>query len=238
MYNTVLGALPLRADGRAFYYADYNVDGAKTYSKHTWPCCSGTLPQVAADYRINAYFREPHVIYVNLYVPSRLAFREAGASCTLVQTGGYPFEDTVTLRIGADRPARFALALRIPEWAANARVSINGLAWTESPVPGRFAMLEREWRDGDRIDLELPRILRLEPVDANHADTVALLCGPLVLFAVRGGETAPTATRRDLLAARQTGARVWSVGEGEARLTLLPFVAIDTERYATYLRVA
>jgi DUF1680 family protein len=237
MYNTVLGALPMRPDGRAFYYADYHVDAAKAYSKHAWPCCSGTLPQVAADYRINAYFREPHAVYVNLYLPSQVAFRQQGARCTLTQSGDYPFDDAVSLRIGADRPVRVTLALRIPEWAGDARLTINGRAEPESPIPGRFAMIEREWRDGDRIDLELPRRLRLEPIDANHTDTVALLCGPLVLFAVRNGEDAPAATRRDLLAARQTAARSWSAGNGAGTLTLLPYVAIEAERYSTYLRV-
>ncbi len=59
MYNTVLGAKPLQPDGRTFYYSDYNFKGRKVYSDtQHWPCCSGTLPQVAADYRINTYFRD------------------------------------------------------------------------------------------------------------------------------------------------------------------------------------
>src|SRR3984957_13495307 len=59
MYNTILGAKPLERDGRTFYYSDYNFNGSKVYSPHGWPCCSGTMPQVAADYRINTYFRDP-----------------------------------------------------------------------------------------------------------------------------------------------------------------------------------
>jgi len=72
MYNTVLGSLPLQPDGRAFYYSDYNFQGRKVYHGDRWPCCSGTLPQVAADYRICAYFRDARGVYVNLYIPSRL----------------------------------------------------------------------------------------------------------------------------------------------------------------------
>jgi uncharacterized protein len=53
MYNTVLGTKPLLADGSTFYYSDYNFQGRKIYKNVRWPCCSGTLPQVAADYRIN-----------------------------------------------------------------------------------------------------------------------------------------------------------------------------------------
>src|SRR5665213_525203 len=72
MYNTVLGAKPLQPDGRAFYYSDYSFKGRKVYSNHIWPCCSGILPQVATDYRINTYFRDVQGIYVNLYIPSTL----------------------------------------------------------------------------------------------------------------------------------------------------------------------
>ncbi len=70
MYNTVLGSRPLKPDGTAFYYSDYNFKGQKGYSNYRWPCCSGTLPQVAADYRINIYFHDANDLYVNLYIPS------------------------------------------------------------------------------------------------------------------------------------------------------------------------
>ena len=59
LYNTVLGAKRLEPDGHAFYYSDYNVSGRRVYFPDAWPCCSGTLPQVAADYRILTYFRDP-----------------------------------------------------------------------------------------------------------------------------------------------------------------------------------
>jgi len=58
MYNTVLGAKPLEADGHAFYYSDYNFHGTKVFHDSRWPCCSGTLTQIAADYGISSYFRD------------------------------------------------------------------------------------------------------------------------------------------------------------------------------------
>ena len=77
-YNTVLGAKPLQPDGTAFYYSDYSYDGHKGYSNHHWPCCSGTLPQVAADYRLNIYLHEAQNIYVNLYLPSTVRWDRGG----------------------------------------------------------------------------------------------------------------------------------------------------------------
>jgi DUF1680 family protein len=102
MYNTVLGALPLEENGRNFYYADYNFDAQRVYKQARWACCSGTLPQVAADYRINTYLRGPQAVYVNLYVPSTLRWNENGAALSLTQQGEYPYEDRVTFH--GDKP--------------------------------------------------------------------------------------------------------------------------------------
>src|SRR5260370_34931174 len=78
MYNTVLGAKPLLADGSAFYYSDYSFRGRKVYKENHWPCCSGTLPQVAADYRINAYFCHPDSLYFTFSIPSPLRWSRHG----------------------------------------------------------------------------------------------------------------------------------------------------------------
>ena len=123
MYNTVLGAKPMHTDGRAFYYADYNFSGAKVYSNHRFPCCSGTLPQVAADYHINTYFRDARGIYVNLYLPSSVRWIQDGAKVSLAQSGEYPFEDSISFQLTAPQPKEFALNLRIPEWAQGMLVS-------------------------------------------------------------------------------------------------------------------
>ena len=237
MYNTVLGAKPMQSDGRAFYYADYNFAGKKVYSNHRFPCCSGTLPQVAADYRINTYLHDPHGVYLNLYIPSTLHWVNRGVKCALEQSGGYPFDNSVTVQITAAQPTEFALRLRIPSWTHGARLEINGSRWRESPVPGTFVSVSRLWRSGDRVDIELPRPLRLEAIDAQHSNTAALLCGPLVLFAIVSDGETPQATRRQLLAATQTGKQAWTVHKASTPLTFLPFVAIDEQRYSTYLQV-
>jgi len=235
MYNTVLGARPLRADGRAFYYSDYNVSGRKVYSNHRFPCCSGTLPQVAADYGINAWLRDARGVYVNLYLPSSVRWVRDGARCSLEQSGDYPFADTMSIRVGTSRPTQFVVRLRIPEWAAGARIEVNGERWSGAVEPGRFAAISRAWHDGDRIDLELPRRLRLEPLDSRHSQVMALMSGPLVLFPIdSAGERAPP-QRAELLLARQVAPRRWEAQVGSAPLTFLPFVAIDEQPYSTYL---
>jgi len=236
MYNTVLGSKPMHTDGRAFYYSDYNFAAKKVYSNHGFPCCSGTLPQVAADYRINTYFHDPRGVYVNLYLPSSVRWAQEGANISLSQSGNYPFEDSVALEVKTSQPKEFALNLRIPEWAENATLEVNGKRWAETPVPGTFSTISRQWRNGDRVDLQLPRKMRLHPIDPQHPDTVALLCGPLVLFPIINA-TAPAMTRAQLLAAKQTGKQEWQTTSAGGPVKLSPYIAIDEEQYSTYLRV-
>lgn len=235
MYNTVLGAKPMHSDGRAFYYADYNFAGNKVYSSHRFPCCSGTLPQVAVDYGINAYLRDARGVYVNLYLPSRVRWQQHAARCSLRQSGGYPFEDLVSIRIGASQPQDFTLCLRIPAWADKARIEVNGRRWSGPTEPGSFATLARRWQDGDRVALELPRRTRLEAMLPRHPETVALLCGPLVLFAITAEGARLRPRRGELLAARQSAAERWQASIASLPVSFLPYLAIDEERYSTFL---
>ena len=233
MYNTILGAKPLERDGRAFYYSDYNFRGRKVYSPHGWPCCSGTMPQVAADYRINTYFRDARGVYVNLYIPSTLRWTEGAAQIMLTQKSEYPYGSQVQFDIKATTPVEFAICLRIPVWAEGASITINSKRHTA--VPGNFARLRRRWKSGDRIELELPLQRRLESVDAHHADTVALVEGPIVLFPITDAD--PNLTRAQLLAAKKLSAQSWQVETANGPMKMLPFTEIDEERYSTYVRV-
>ena len=234
MYNTVLGAKPLLADGSTFYYSDYNFQGRKIYKNVGWPCCSGTLPQVAADYRINTYFSDSDGLYVNLYIPSTVTWVEQNKQLRLVQTTNYPLDGAIQLALTAPGPVRLAVQLRIPEWAGDqARVSVNGKRAEVEAQGGTFAVLDRTWNPGDRIELELPTPMRLSAVDAQHPDTVALVRGPLVLFALGA---APTGiTRKELLGAQPAGGRrdEWVAGG----MRLRPFTSIGDEGYSTYVRV-
>jgi hypothetical protein len=79
--------------------------------------------------------------------------------------------------------------------------------------------------------------MRLEPIDPQHPETVALLCGPLVLFAITGNDGQPSLTRAQLLAARQTGKQAWEASAAPGPMKMLPYVVIDEEQYSTYLHV-
>jgi hypothetical protein len=235
LYNTVFGAKPLQPDGRAFYYSDYHSSGSKTYFPDAWPCCSGTLPQVAADYRIMTYFRDDDGVFVNLFLPSALRWTTPrGATCKLVQSGDYPFEDRVKMSLRISQPSEFSLRVRVPAWSASGVVfRLNG-ARVPAPVTKGFAVIRRRWLDGDRVDLELPMPLRLEAIDPIHRDTVALVRGPLVLFPIT--QDPLVVTRPQLLSAHRIPQQPeWQAQTAAGLLRLLPFVAIGDERYGTYV---
>ena len=78
--------------------------------------------------------------------------------------------------------------------------------------------------------------MRLEALDARNPETVALLRGPLVLFAVT--KSAEKITRQQLLNARNAGAGKWQVNNAQGSMTMLPFTAIEDEQYSTYLKVS
>ena len=243
LYNTVLGAKRLEPDGHAFYYSDYNFSASKKYFTDAWPCCSGTLPQVAADYRILTYFHDNDGVYVNLYLPSTLRWTcPDGAQLSLTQSGDYPLEGGIAMRMRLSRPSEFTMRLRIPAWAVadagsgGPTISVNG-SRVAMNVSSGFATLRRKWKDGDRIDLTLPLPMRLEAIDAQHPDAVALVRGPLVLFAMT--ESAPRITRQQLLAAqRVAGQNIWQAQTDSSSLQLLPFTAIEQQPYTTYLNVS
>jgi DUF1680 family protein len=235
MYNTVLGAKPLQSDGTSFYYSDYNFAGHKGYSNHRWPCCSGTLPQVAADYRINTYFYDAQGLYVNLYIPSTLKWQNSDAHGTLTQTGTYPFGDVVRFDFLLNHPHEFGVHLRIPAWTRSASVAVNGKRLPLELKPGSFAVVRRQWKSGDRVELELPMTTRLEAIDSQHPEIVALMDGPLVLFAITNEP--PVVTRSQLLAAKRTSAQRWQVETSRGPLSMLPFTEIGDEGYCTYLKV-
>ena len=242
LYNTVLGATPIQPDGRAFYYSDYTRRAQKSFHPDHWPCCSGTLPMIAADYAISSCFVDPAGIYVNLYVPAQVTWRQNHATCSLTIQTDYPYEAGVTLTLQLPGTQTFTVNLRIPEWAHGATLLINGKRELQPLPPGRFAAIRRAWRSGDRIELELPLLRRLESVDAVHAETVALLGGPLVLMRIleNGGLQTTAVTRAALLAAQPDASvtHTWQVETGSRRYRLKPFLDIKGESYSAYQDVS
>jgi uncharacterized protein len=234
LYNTILGARPIRPDGVSFYYADYNREAKKVDYDQKWPCCSGTFPQLTADYGISSYLRSARGINVNLYVPSRVTWRQGSARVSLTQQTQYPANGDISMHLALSHPERVAIALRIPAWAGSkTRVKVNGNPTDVTLTPGTWANIDRVWKDGDRVELSLDMTLRLTPIDDRHPQLLALLYGPVALFAI---EPVPsTISQAQLLAAQRIGnSSAWEVTTNSGKVRMLSYPDIKDETYRLY----
>lgn len=247
LYNTVLGAKPIQADGSSFYYSDYHVSGFKTEkrvipdSKYRWdhdgrwPCCSGTLPQISADYTISSYFQSARGVYVNLYVPSRLTWTTANVQCVLTQQTSYPMESLVTMRVQVSAPCEFSVFLRIPAWAGpNTSISVNGNRLKTDTKAGSFQELRRSWKTGDHIEFDIDQRVRTERVDAQTPDQVAIVRGPQVLFGLTDAPRSLSKQRVNSLQLGDARDGAWALSAENTSVPLRPFWSIDDSVYQTY----
>jgi uncharacterized protein len=182
-YNGVGAALPLAGRGRNFYYGDYRVGGGmKVYNWDNFTCCSGTYSQNIADYYNLAYYKDAGSLYVHLYVPSDVSWQRADGTVAIEQETLYPEAETSIITVKPARPARFALKLRVPSWTRGMSVKINGTPANVQCQPGTWATIDRTWNSGDRVEVTIPLTLRMEAVDRQHPDRVAVMRGPVVLI--------------------------------------------------------
>jgi uncharacterized protein len=239
LYNTVAGARPIQPDGVSFYYSDYNrADAKKVWYKDKWPCCSGTFPQLTADYGISSYYPSKDGIYVNLFLPSKVTWKQGGTECTLTQKTIYPTNNTTQMELAMAKPESFTIFLRVPAWAdGNTRISVNGKKADGDVVAGKFFEMTRTWKNGDRIEYEIGMPLRLQPVDAQTPQLVALVRGPLALFAE--GNLPASFTEKQLLSASETGKSPndWFVAGDGGQVTFRPFTAVQDETYQLYQKI-
>ncbi len=182
LYNGISAALPVKADGTSFYYADYRLGTAtKLYYWAEWPCCSGTYIQTVADYHDVIYLHDDEDLYVNLFVPSEVTWNRHGRTITVRQETAYPEDGSVSFRVAVDKPTEFALKLRVPGWARGFRLSVAGAPVQATATPGEWAEVRRTWQPGDMLTLSLEMPLYTVAVDAQHPRRAAVKYGPLLL---------------------------------------------------------
>jgi DUF1680 family protein len=160
-------------------------------------CCVGTGWENPARYTDSIYFHEAGTLYVNLFIASRLDWKEK--AITVTQDTRFPEEDVTRLRIGG-KGARFALKVRHPFWATGPlAVKLNGQPIRETAKAGEYFVLDRDWKSGDVLEVRLPMALRIEATpDDPHK--ISLFHGPVLLAADLGPEGKPSAPMPVLVA--------------------------------------
>lgn len=116
-----------------------------------------------------------------LYAASETTAKVAdGKSVKLTETTNYPFDETVKLTVGTDGAVTFPLYLRVPAWTAGSSVSVNGEPQAIAEAAGKYIRLERQWSDGDVVELTLPMTVSSQVWQQNKA-SVSVNYGPLTL---------------------------------------------------------
>ena len=238
LYNTILAVRFPDEEGDYPYYSTYSPTAEKVYYQKKWPCCSGTLVQTVADYPLNLYFQTSDGLYVNQYMPSRLQFHHNGAAMEIVQETAFPSEDTVTLRLHTTQPRAFAMRLRIPSWTSGAAILVNGKPLSTRATSGTFVTIQRNWSDGDRVELRLPQQFRTEAIDELYPETIALMRGPVQYVALQPEAGLEKERLRLPAGLKQVGPQRF-VDTYEGRdVTFVPLYSVRTERYTTYFSKA
>jgi DUF1680 family protein len=246
LYNHILSSQDPN-DGMVCYYVPLKANSRKEYSKpfDSFWCCVGTGMENHAKYGEAIYFHNDDALWVNLFIPSELTWREKRVS--LRQETRYPEAEKVSFTVKAQRPVNFSLRLRYPGWAQSVQVKINGASQKVAAKPGSYIDLKRTWKNGDRVELTLPMSLRLETMPDNP-QRVAFLYGPTVLAGDLGAEEqSGTVSLMPALVAEGNDPSSWiipvagapvtfrtaSVGR-PGDVTLYPFYRMHHKRYAVY----
>jgi hypothetical protein len=185
------------------------------------------------------YWKRGDQLFVNLYIPSELTWRDQAA--TLALRTDYPFAgDVVFEATRLEQPRTFTVSFRVPGWCESSSLTVNGRAVGTQRHDG-YVSVRRRWVSGDRVDLKLAMRLRAEPI-RDDANLVALMYGPTVMAADLGPGSldlqgaAPVlvgATNADVV-----GSIDISMGTGSAsrppNLALKPFFSQYDRRSAVY----
>jgi DUF1680 family protein len=240
LYNTILGVKDPQGDGHVFYYSDYHPSTQKAYMHDKWPCCSGTTPQVVADYAISTYLRSEDGIFVNLFTPSEVSWKVQGVPAKLIQTTTYPESDSSELRVEVAAPCEFTIYVRIPGWLRSpAQLAVNGKAISVAAESRTFAAIHRRWQTNDTVQIHLPFSFWVQPIDEQHPNTVALMRGPLMLVALDPPLELPRksiTTSPEELKETAYSPLTFEMSRAPEKLLFVPFYRIRDEVYTTYVQ--
>lgn len=185
LYNQILGSQEPK-EGMFTYFISLEPGLFKTFSTPTnsfW-CCQGTGMENHTKYGEAIYFHGPDSLYINLFIPSVLTWKEKGL--VLEQRTNYPNDDTTELTIQSAPETPLTLLVRCPAWAAGAPgLQLNGRPLEIKSQPGQYAEIKRVWAKGDTLRVTIPMSLHIEKLEGNP-NKIAFLYGPLVLAADLG----------------------------------------------------
>jgi DUF1680 family protein len=202
IYNGFLSGVSL--EGNKFFYPN-PLECRGGYERSEWfgcSCCPVNVVRFVPSIPGYMYAVRCGDVYVNLFAAGRAAIETGRQKVELVQKTKYPWEGKVRIEVEPEKKGRFSIYVRIPGWArgevmpgglyeymepgdGEVVLKVNGEK-VELDVEGGFVRLERKWRKGDVIELDIPMPIRRVLADESVKDDVgraALERGPIVYCA-------------------------------------------------------
>ncbi len=246
LYNHIL-ASQNHSDGMMCYYVPLLPGAKKVFSTpdSSFWCCTGSGMENHANYGGDIYYEgRDGSLFVNLFIPSTLNWKNK--NYTVTQQTAYPSSEKSTLLFTTKKPAVFTVKIRRPWWATGSFIIIiNGVEQSIASTPSSYLSLHRLWKNGDKIEIDMPMQLYSEPLPGNP-DKIAILYGPLVL----AGKVLPQNNDRlfdvPVLVTNQKDPGKWLEGKRDKLefqtlnvaqpydTKLVPFYAIQAERQIVY----
>lgn len=186
LYNHILGQQDPET-GMVCYFLPMLTGAHKVYSTkdNSFWCCVGSGFENHAKYGEAIYYHNEKGIYVNLFIPSEVNWKEK--DLIIRQETNFPTEDKTTFTIQTHTPVKTTLFLRYPSWSGKMQVMVNGKRQSVKQETGSYVALTREWKNGDKVEVTYPMELQLE-VTPDNPNRGALLYGPIVLAGELGTE--------------------------------------------------
>lgn len=181
LYNHILSSQHPDTGGLV-YFTPMRPQHYRMYSEvdsAMW-CCVGSGIENHVKYGEFIYAKRNAELFVNLFIPSTLKWKEQGVSIT--QRNQFPSNNTTHLTV--DGNATFTLMLRYPNWVKEGglRVEVNGVPFKIASQPGQYIAIPRNWKAGDTVAITFDMGIELEPMP-DQSDYYAVVFGPVVLAA-------------------------------------------------------
>lgn len=196
LFNHVLGSID-PDDGRTCYMVPVGRGVRHEYQEmsKSFTCCVGSGMESHGLHGDGIFYASGDRLWVNLYVPSTAVWKSAGVK--LAMDTSFPEGESATLKMTLKRSRPFTLALRRPSWTGEGFVvRINREVVRDKSRPGSYIELRRTWKNGDTVELVLPKTIHEEGLPDNPS-RLALMWGPLVL----AGDLGPAPETRGWLMA-------------------------------------
>ncbi|WP_437397998.1 beta-L-arabinofuranosidase domain-containing protein [Flagellimonas lutimaris] len=183
LYNHILASVAEESPANT-YHVPLRPGAVKQFENADmsgFTCCNGTAMESSTKLQNSIYFKsqDNSALYVNLFVPSTLKWTEK--SIIVKQNTAFPKVDNTQLTIQGK--GKFDLHIRVPQWATKGCfIKINGKEEKVNAIPGTYLTLNRKWKDGDVIDIEMPFEFHLNPV-MDQQNIASLFYGPILLAA-------------------------------------------------------